>query len=124
MDNKLKHILIIEDDNDLLFLYHTALSQKGYDVIEARSSAQAMELLQAPDFLPEVVFVDMGMPDAPGTRPINYMRSEPRFDSTRIVVVTANDQYRSRVADKNISHFLVKPVTIAQLIAVADELTA
>ncbi len=116
-------VLVVEDDNDLLFLYHTALSQKGYDVIEARSSAQAMELLQAPDFLPKVVFIDMGMPDAPGTKAINYMRSEPRFDDTRIVVVTANDQYRSRVADKNISHFLVKPVTIAQLITIADELT-
>jgi DNA-binding response OmpR family regulator len=117
-------VLVVEDDNDLLFLYYTALSQKGYDVVEARSTTQAMELLEPPDFIPELVFVDMGMPDAPGTRVITYLRSEPRFDNTRIVVVTANDQYRARVADKGISHFLVKPVTIAELVAVADELTA
>src|SRR4051794_14388825 len=117
-------VLVVEDDSDLVFLYHTALSQKGYDVVEARNSAQAMELLEASDFIPKVVFIDMGMPDAPGTRAINYMRSEPRFDNTRIVVVTANEQYRARVADKGISYFLVKPIAISDLVALADELTA
>src|ERR1041385_6870855 len=117
-------VLVVEDDTDLLYLYHTALSQKGYDVIEAHNSAQAMELLEAPDFIPALVFIDMGMPDAPGTRVINYMRGESRFDDTRIVVVTANDQYRARVEDKGISYFLVKPVTISQLVSLADELTA
>ena len=96
----------------------------GYDVIEAHNSTQAMELLEAPDFIPAVVFMDMGMPDAPGTRVINFMRNDSRFDDTRIVVVTANEQYRARVADKGVSHFLVKPVTITQLVDVADELTA
>jgi DNA-binding response OmpR family regulator len=117
-------VLVVEDDNDLLFLYQTALTQKGYDVIEAHNSTQALELLDAPDFIPALVFMDMGMPDAPGTRVINYMRNDSRFDNTRIVVVTANEQYRARVADKGVSHFLVKPVTISQLVDVADELTA
>ena len=117
-------VLVVEDDTDLLYLYRTALSQKGYEVVEAHNSAQAIELLDTPDFIPALVFMDMGMPDAPGTRAINFMRGEPRFDNTHIVVVTANDQYRSRVADKGISYFLVKPVTISQLVDVADELTA
>ena len=117
-------VLIVEDDTDLLFLYHTALSQSGYDVVEAYNSAQALDLLEAPDFIPTLIFVDMGMPDAPGTKVINYVRSEPRFNGTPIVVVTANEQYRARLEDKDIAHFLVKPVTISQLVEVADELTA
>jgi two-component system, sensor histidine kinase len=115
-------VLIVEDDIDLLFLYHTALSQKGYNVIEAHSSGQAMDLLQAPDFVPELIFMDIGMPDMPGTRAIEYMFNEERFQSTKIVVVTANEQYRERVQDKGISRFLVKPITISQLTALADEL--
>jgi DNA-binding response OmpR family regulator len=116
-------VLIIEDDMDLLFLYHTALSQKGYDVVEARTMAQALNVLAAPDFIPELVIVDMGMPDTPGTRAINFLRGEERFNTTRIVVVTANEQYREKVADKGVSHFLVKPVAIADLVRIADELT-
>ena len=117
-------VLVVEDDTDLLYLYHTALSQKGYDVIEAHNSTQAMDLLEAPDFIPALVFMDMGMPDAPGTKVISFMRNAERFDNTRIVVVTANEQYRARVADKGDSHFLVKPVTISQLVSIADELTS
>jgi CheY-like chemotaxis protein len=51
------------------------------------------------------------------------MRSEPRFDNTRIVVVTANEMYRERISDQDISDFLVKPITIAELVRVADQLT-
>jgi DNA-binding response OmpR family regulator len=116
-------VLVVEDDNDLLFLYHTALAQRGYDVVEARNSAQAMSLLQEADFVPQVVFLDMGMPDAPGTHIINFIRSQERFGDTKIVVVTANEQYRTRVSDQDVSHFLVKPITIATLVSVADELT-
>jgi CheY-like chemotaxis protein len=117
-------VLVVEDDNDLLYLYHAALTQKGYDVIEAHSATQAMEILDAQDFIPAVVFMDMGMPDAPGTKIINYMRADARFNDTSIVVVTANEQYRERVTAKGISHFLVKPVTISQLVEIADELTS
>src|SRR5258708_35944146 len=106
-------VLVVEDDKDLLFLYYTALSQKGYDVIEAHNTGQAMELLEAPDFIPALVFMDIGMPHAPGTRVIDYMRSDNRFDNTRIVVVTPNEQYRDRVEDNEISHFLLNPLTIS-----------
>src|ERR1700682_5022445 len=95
-------VLVVEDDDDLLFLYQTAPTQKGYDVVEAHNSTQALELLDAPDFIPALVFMDMGMPDAPGTRVINYMRNDSRFDDTRIVVITANEQYRARVAAKGV----------------------
>ncbi len=116
-------ILVVEDDTDLLFLYHTALSQKGYHVVEAQSNAKAMELLQTSGFIPRVVFLDIGMPDAPGTRIIHYMRSEPRFNESRIVVVTANEQAHNRVNDADISFFLVKPITITQLVDIAEDLT-
>ncbi len=117
-------VLVVEDDNDLLFLYHTALGQKGYHVVEAQTNSQAMALLQGPDFIPQLVFLDIGMPDAPGTRIIHYMRGEPRFNDTRIVVVTANEQAHNRVNDSDISAFLVKPITISELVEIADQLTA
>jgi two-component system, OmpR family, KDP operon response regulator KdpE len=115
-------VLIIEDDYDLLFLYRTALTQKGFTVKEAHNSTEAMDQLQKQDFVPEMILMDIGMPDIPGTRVIDYVRGESRFDATRIVVVTANEQYRERVTNKNISRFLVKPISIAQLAALADEL--
>jgi CheY-like chemotaxis protein len=116
-------VLVVEDNDDLVFLYKTALVQKGYEVVEAHGGIQVMELLANPEFVPAVVFMDIEMPDAPGTRAIEYMRKNARFGETKIVVVTANDTYRDRLAPL-VNRFLVKPVAITHLISLADELTA
>ncbi|HVO42924.1 MAG TPA: response regulator [Aggregatilineales bacterium] len=117
-------VLVIEDDADLRFLYNTALSQSGFSVAEAHNVALALSMLSDPNFVPELVILDMGMPDSPGTRAINFMRGEPRFNNTQIVIVTANEQYRERVADKGVSYFMVKPVEIAELVRIVTELAA
>src|SRR5262249_26016622 len=115
-------VLVVEDDADLSFLYLTTLGQRGYEVVEAKSYTQAMELLRPDDYVPDLVILDIGMPDAPGTRVIEYMHSEPRFEATRVIVITANDHYRERVENLGVNYFLVKPISIAQLVEVTDEL--
>lgn len=115
-------VLIIEDDADLLFLYRTALLQNGYEVLEAHNSASAIEVLESSDPAPDLVVIDMVMPDAPGTRVINFLRGDGRFEQTQIVIVTANEQYRERVADKGIAYFMVKPINVIDLVSVAEQL--
>jgi two-component system response regulator MprA len=114
-------VLVVDDNEDLVFLYKTALAQKGYEVVEARSSAEVMELLAKPEFVPAVVFIDIEMPDALGTHAIQYMRKNARFGETKIVVVTANDLYRDELAPL-VNRFVVKPVAITLLTSLADEL--
>ena len=115
-------VLIVEDDADLLYLYVTALSQKSYDVVEAKSYSSVMEILRKPDAVPDLMILDIAMPDAPGTRVIEYMRGEARFNSTRIIVITANDHYKDRVENLGVNYFLVKPIAIARLVEITDEL--
>ncbi len=124
VENQMSAIVLVVDDNeDLVFLYKTALAQKGYEVVEAHSSAETMDLLAAPDFVPALVFIDIEMPDALGTHAIEYIRKNARFGETKIVVVTANDLYRERL-EPLVNRFVVKPVAITVLMNLADELTA
>ncbi len=116
-------VLVVEDNEDLVFLYKTALTQKGYEVVEAHNSAETMELLAEPEFVPALVFIDIEMPDALGTHAIEYIRKNARFGETKIVVVTANDLYRERL-EPLVNRFVVKPVAITDLMKLADELTA
>ncbi len=115
-------VLIAEDDNDLQALYGVVLNQRGHTIITARSAAQVMKLLEE-DLVPDIVFLDIGMPDAPGTRVIEHMRSEPRYDNTKIIVITAQDQYRDRIEPGDVSYFLVKPVAIAHINEIMEKLT-
>ena len=91
-------------------------------MVAAKSYGEVMDLLRKEDFVPDLVILDIGMPDAPGTRIIEYMREQPRFEATRILVITANDHYKERVENLGVNSFLVKPISIAYLVEVVDEL--
>lgn len=113
-------VFVIEDDADLVYIYRTALAQAGYEVTMARSGSEAREALQ--QSTPDLVFLDMGMPDESGASLIRYMRSLPRFNNTRIVVVTATEGWEKQLNQDDITRFLVKPVTISELVHVANSL--
>ena len=54
---------------------------------------------------------------------IRYIRGEARFRNTHIVVITANQLWRNQINERDIQQFLVKPVSIENLVAVANKLT-
>ena len=114
-------ILIVEDDTDLLYLYRTALAQAGYEVQVAATGSAAHQSLQ--ESVPDIVFLDMNMPDMHGLDLLDHMRQDGRYDNTQIVVITANEQWQASAKARNIQLFLVKPVTIRDLVAVAKRLT-
>ncbi|CAG0952568.1 MAG: response regulator [Anaerolinea sp.] len=113
-------VIVVEDNSDLLFLYKTALEGKGFEVHAAHNVAQVMALIES--MIPDLIFLDIEMPGETGVGVVDHLRDDPQFASTRIVVVTANDRWRERVGDK-VDAFLVKPIGIAQLMALADQLT-
>lgn len=113
-------VLVVEDDKDLVYIYRTALAQAGHQVEMARNAQEALAVLQ--QATPDLVFLDMNMPDENGTRVIEYIHSNGRLRQTQIVVITADDQWRKRIKTGKIARFLVKPVRIADLISLARQL--
>ncbi len=116
-------ILVAEDDKDLQLLYRAAMEHQGFHVLEARDGAALMDMLRSPDFHADLLLLDIEMPEAPGVRAIDYIRSEPRLAHLKIIVITANDQYRERIGNKA-DYFLVKPIAISDVMRLAQELTA
>mgnify|MGYP005845169691 CR=1 FL=1 len=96
--------------------------QAGHTVYEARTGAQAIDLLNRLDPPPDVMFLDIEIPNLPGTRAVDHVHQTPRLSATRIVVITANENYRERIA-KSVDAFCVKPVAIAYLLDLVTTLT-
>jgi CheY-like chemotaxis protein len=116
-------ILIVEDDPDLLFLYRTALGDLEHEIVEARNSEELRALLAQPNFVPALAVLDIEMTDSTNLRAIDTMRTQPQFAQTRIVIVTANENYRDRL-DGQVDYYLVKPVGIAYLTNIIAQLIA
>lgn len=114
-------VLIVEDDQDLVYIYRTALAMAGHEVTMARTGSEARAHLGRS--VPDLVFMDMNMPDESGANVIAFMRADSRFRDTHIVVITANQLWRNEIRPQDIQEFMVKPVSIEMLVSVANELT-
>jgi CheY-like chemotaxis protein len=117
-----KTVLVVEDDPDLRFLYVTALHGRGYAVLEAKNNAEASAILDDADAMIDLAILDMAMPDIPGTRIVEIIRSHERFLEIPIIVITANEHYQQKLGDR-VERFYLKPVAISDIIDTVSELT-
>jgi CheY-like chemotaxis protein len=108
-------ILIADDDPSSRELLRSILESCGYEVVEAEDGVQVME--RAPDFAPDLVILDIQMPNMDGLEAAKALRNIPSFEKTPIIALTAAS---SRLLPTDISltsftSYLVKPIGPAQL---------
>ena len=104
--------LIIEDDEDLSIIFSEALNAAGFQTETIRNGRLAIERLGV--VTPEVVSLDMHLPEISGLEILKFIRSEKRLALTNVVVTTADAVMAEQVRD--IADFvLIKPITFGQL---------
>ena|SRR5689334_2157479 len=112
--------MVVEDDPGLRILFGKALERADFNVILAANTRDAMDLLA--DHSPDIAFLDVNMPGGLGTDVLSYIRSVPHLAHTKTVVVTANTQAASRADDLGADLFLLKPVSIVEMMTLAKRL--
>lgn len=110
----MKTILIIEDEAHIARFIKTALEQEGYQVVVAGTSERG--LIDAASRRPEVIILDLGLPDADGCEVIADVRT---WSSVPILVLSARDGEQDKIKALNLGadDYLVKPFSMGELIA-------
>ena len=107
-------ILIIEDEPAIRRLLRTTLNAQGYQVGEATTGAEGLAAIasQAPD----LVMLDLGLPDIDGLEIIRRLRSD---SSVPLIVLTARSDERTKVKalDLGADDFVTKPFGAEELVA-------
>ena len=108
-------ILVVEDDAAIGDGLVEVLRDEGYDVSLAATAAGA--LTQAENAPPQLVLLDLGLPDADGLSVCRQLRG--RFPDTKIVVVTARTDEADVVVgfDTGADDYIGKPFRLAELLA-------
>lgn len=110
-----KTVLIIEDEEDAAELFAEMMRVSGFRVLKTSSSAPALSIMAAE--IPDVVILDIMMPEISGLDILHQMRQDPALANIPVVVVSA----KSMPADiKNgmeagASTYLTKPVGFLDL---------
>jgi two-component system cell cycle response regulator DivK len=105
-------VLYVEDNFDNRLLMRRVLMAEGFDFIEAETAAQALATLKTTH--PDIILMDINMPDVDGYTLIGKIRALPGLEDIPIVAVTANvmrgDKERSLKAGAN--GYIQKPINI------------
>ena len=109
-NKKSKRILVVDDEADILELLKYNLKKEGYDVKAVSDGAEAVEL--AREFLPDLVLLDIMMPNQDGVETCRQLREIPDMNSTFIVFLTARSEEYSEVAafDIGADDYITKPI--------------
>ncbi len=107
-------VLLIDDEQEMLRSLTTNLRAHGYDVTTAATGHEALERWSAGR--PDVVFLDLGLPDIDGLDVLHRIRREA---STPVIVLSARHQEREKVAalDAGADDYLTKPFGVDELLA-------
>ncbi len=110
-------ILIVDDDVETLRLVGLMLQRQGYEIVSASNGAQALSVAQRE--YPDLVVLDVMMPDMDGYQVTNALRQMPSTSMTPILMFTAKSQVDDKVAgyDAGVDDYLTKPVHPAELVA-------
>ena len=117
-----RRILLADDNVDFANSMGQLLSSKGHDVRTVHDGAQA--LAEAADFVPEIAFIDIGMPKVHGYEVARRLRAEPATSECVLVAVTGwgQESDRRRARDAGFDRHLVKPVDPNEVDAILEAL--
>jgi len=107
-------ILVIEDESAIRKLLRVSLTHHQFDCIEAEKGEEG--LARAAEYVPDVVILDLGLPDLDGLDVIRRLRE---WSKAPIIVLTARGQEGDKVAalDAGADDYVTKPFGVQELLA-------
>jgi two-component system cell cycle response regulator DivK len=116
-----EEVLVVEDNELTMKLFRDVLQAAGFRTLEATTGARAVEL--AVEHTPDLVLMDVQLPDVEGVEALRRLRANDRTASTPVLAVTAQAMRgsRERFLDAGFDGYIAKPVDIVELIATVRE---
>ena len=120
----MQRILVVEDSGTMRSLIAAALEEldRRVKIDEAESGFQALRLL--PKHVYDLVVTDINMPDINGLELISFVRGDPRYADTPLLIVSteSSEEDRRRGLALGADAYLVKPFTPQDLVRVVEGL--
>lgn len=110
------HILIVDDEPDIVELLDYNLRQAGHTVVNARDGASALAAVRRQR--PDLIVLDLMLPDIPGTEVCRRLRKDPDSQTIPILMLTARSEEIDRVVGFEVGadDYVVKPFSPREIV--------
>jgi two-component system, cell cycle response regulator DivK len=109
-------ILIVEDNEKNMKLVRDILQHKGYSTLEAVTGGEGVRL--AVDKRPDLVLMDIQLPDIDGIEALRRIRAEPALDAVPVLAVSASvmPDEQHKIVTSGFDAFITKPINLKQFV--------
>lgn len=117
MESNLGKILVVDDEQDIVEFINYNLKQAGYETATANNGDEAIR--KAEVFNPDLILLDIMMPEKDGLQTIQQLRRNPELDSTIIIFLTALSDEKSEIEGLKLGadDYIAKPIKPELLLA-------
>ena len=111
-----EQILVVDDDERNMKLFRDVLQASGYRTVEASTGTDAVRL--AVEHAPDLVLMDIRLPDIDGLEALRRIRSTERTASIPVLAVTAQAMKgdREKFIEAGFDEYLSKPIDVDELL--------
>ena len=111
-----KKVLIVEDNELNMKLFHDLLDAQGYETLQTREGLSALSL--AREHMPDLILMDIQLPEISGLEVTKWLKDDPELKSIPVVAVTAfamkGDE--ERIRSGGCEAYLSKPISVGKFI--------
>jgi two-component system, cell cycle response regulator DivK len=111
-----KTVLVVEDNELNMKLFHDLLEANGYDIVQTRSGLEAIDL--ARKHHPDLILMDIQLPEVSGLEVTKWLKEDDDLRAIPVVAVTAfamkGDE--ERIRQGGCEAYLSKPISVAKFI--------
>jgi two-component system, OmpR family, phosphate regulon response regulator PhoB len=115
-DSKSKRILVVDDEADVTELVSYHLRAKGYQVETTNNPTGSLSVART--FLPDLVILDVMMPDLNGIQICRLLRADPQLESVPVIFLTAKAEESDRIQglETGADDYICKPFSTKELV--------
>ena len=116
------HVLVVDDYDDAREMYAEFLELAGYRVSQAKNGAEALR--KASDLLPDIILMDLSLPDIDGSDVASRLQKDPRTERIPVIVVTGHPPDDVKGQMLHYDAFVTKPCPPDELVGEVARLLA
>jgi len=114
--------ILVDDDPYILMSLEFLMKKNGFDVMVARNGTEALEILEQQ--LPDIVLLDIMMPDVDGYEICRHIKKSPRLKQIKVIFMSAKSKEPDikKGYDLGASLYITKPFSTRELVKQVKEL--
>lgn len=114
-------VMIVEDNELNMKLFHDLLESRGYDIIETRDGMEALKLARSER--PDLILMDIQLPEVSGLEVTKWIKEDDELRSIPIIAVTAfamkGDE--EKIREGGCEAYIAKPISVSNFLATVEK---